>query len=87
MARPLPGQPVGKPTGQPPDDAPVGKPYASLERWIWVLIYLGMFLVALGIATARIEEDTGWWLGVPGIVAIVAGIALIYVRSKKPSTR
>ncbi|RYF76869.1 MAG: hypothetical protein EOO22_00745 [Comamonadaceae bacterium] len=59
--------------------------HARLEKWIWILIYLGMFLVALGIATARIEAATGWWLGAPGAVMIVAGVVLIYVRSRLPS--
>jgi hypothetical protein len=58
------------------------KPYARLEKWIWILIYGGLFLFILGIATGRTEPTTGWLLAVPGGIATVVGIVLIYVRSR-----
>ncbi len=63
------------------------KPHARLEKWIWILIYGGLFLFILGIATARIEPTTGWVLAVPGAIAAVAGIVLIYVRSRLTEPR
>ncbi|WP_213958679.1 MULTISPECIES: hypothetical protein [unclassified Variovorax] len=57
-------------------------PHARIENWIWILIYGGLFLVILGIATARIDSFTGWMLAVPGAVAAVVGVVLIYVRSR-----
>lgn len=63
-------------SNQPP------KPHARLEKWIWILIYGGLFLVILGIATGRADAMLGWLLAVPGAVAAGAGLALIYVRSR-----
>jgi hypothetical protein len=58
------------------------KPHATLEKWIWVLIYGGLFAVILGIATGRIEEALGWSIAVPGAVLALVGVVLIYVRSR-----
>jgi uncharacterized membrane protein HdeD (DUF308 family) len=58
------------------------KPHAALEKWIWVLIYGGLLLVILGIATGRTNEAIGWSVAMPGAVLAVVGIVLIYVRSK-----
>ncbi len=53
-----------------------------IEQLIWVLIYGGLFAVALGIATGRTEPATGWAIAVPGGIAAAVGIVLIYVRSR-----
>lgn len=58
------------------------KPHATLEKLIWILIYGGLFLVILGIATGRTAEAIGWALALPGAGLTVAGIVLIYVRSR-----
>ncbi|MDQ0025615.1 uncharacterized membrane protein YhaH (DUF805 family) [Variovorax paradoxus] len=58
------------------------KPHARLEKWIWILIYGGLFLVILGIATGRAEPVIGWSMAVPGGVIALVGFALIYVRSR-----
>jgi hypothetical protein len=63
-------------SNQPP------KPHATLERWIWILIYGGLFALILGIATARTDAGLGWSLAVPGGAAAAAGAVLIYVRSR-----
>ena len=63
-------------SNQPP------KPHARLENWIWILIYGGLFLLVLGIATGRIDAMLGWMLAVPGVVIAVVGVVLIYVRSR-----
>ena len=56
--------------------------HARLEKWIWVLIYGGLFMIIIGIATGRTEEVLGWSLAVPGAVLAVVGVVLIYVRSR-----
>jgi membrane associated rhomboid family serine protease len=56
--------------------------HATLEKWIWILIYGGLFLVILGIATGRTEEGLGWSMAVPGAIIAVVGVVLIYVRSR-----
>ena len=58
------------------------KPHATLEKWIWILIYGGLFAVILGISTGRTEEALGWAMAVPGAVLVAAGVVLIYVRSR-----
>ncbi|MGJ7522524.1 hypothetical protein ACSFA0_18695 [Variovorax sp. LT1P1] len=58
------------------------KPHARLEKWIWILIYGGLFAFALGFATARIDAVLGWSIATPGAIAAVAGVVLIYVRSR-----
>lgn len=56
--------------------------HATLEKWIWILIYGGLFLLILGIATGRTEEGLGWSMAVPGVVIALVGVVLIYVRSR-----
>ena len=58
------------------------KPHATLEKWIWILIYGGLFLLILGIATGRANEVLGWSVALPGVVLAVVGVVLIYVRSR-----
>jgi VIT1/CCC1 family predicted Fe2+/Mn2+ transporter len=58
------------------------KPHATLEKWIWILIYGGLFLLILGIATGRADEVLGWFMAVPGVTLAVVGVVLIYVRSR-----
>lgn len=65
-----------------PADAKPPKPHARLEKWIWILIYGGLFVMILGIATGRTDATLGWSIAVPGGVVAVVGFALIYVRSR-----
>jgi len=58
------------------------KPHATLETWIWVLIYGGLFAIVLGIATGRANGALGWSMAVPGAALTAVGIVLIYVRSR-----
>ncbi|MCR6475819.1 hypothetical protein NU688_06605 [Variovorax sp. ZS18.2.2] len=58
------------------------KPHARLEKWIWILIYGGLFLVILGIATGRTDAVLGWSMATPGGVLALVGFVLIYVRSR-----
>ena len=47
-----------------------------------MLIYGGLFLMSLGIATERINSTLGWSMAVPGAVVALVGFVLIYVRSR-----
>ncbi len=58
------------------------KPHARLEKWIWILVYGGLFAMTLGIATARTDAALGWSIATPGAVAAAVGVVLIYVRSR-----
>ena len=56
--------------------------HATLEKWIWILIFGGLFMVIFGIATGRADEAFGWSFAVPGAVLAIIGVVLIYVRSR-----
>ena len=72
------------PNTTPPAAKPP-KPHARLEKWIWILIYGGLFVMILGIATGRTDAALGWAIAVPGAVVAAVGFVLIYVRSRLPN--
>jgi hypothetical protein len=47
-----------------------------------VLIYGGLLLCGLGVALTRGGLGYGWTVSVIGIVLAVAGVVLVYVRSR-----
>jgi hypothetical protein len=53
-----------------------------IERLVWILIYAGLFAVVLGVVTLPHESVAAWTLFVSGGCATVAGIVLIWVRSR-----
>ena len=53
-----------------------------IETWVWVLIYGGLLVCALGVALSRGGLDYGWTVSLVGIVFAVAGAVLVYVRSR-----
>ena len=55
---------------------------SRVEKLVWILIYGGLFVLILGYATQREAVVTGWVLMVLGGGAAVAGIVLIWVRSR-----
>ena len=55
---------------------------AKIEKLVWVLIYGGLLAVALGISVARGGHWVSWCFGVLGVMAVVAGVVLIVVRSR-----
>jgi hypothetical protein len=74
MALPDPAEPVAA--------AKAPKPHATLEKWIWILIYAGLFTMVLGIATGRTDAPLGWSIALPGVAVAIVGVVLIYVRSR-----
>lgn len=59
---------------------------ARLEALVWVLIYGGLLLAALGFFVARADGPEGNVLGgtlmTGGGIAAAAGVVLIWVRSR-----
>lgn len=58
---------------------------ASLRRLglgIWILIFGGMGLAALGFSGQRAGAAFGWPCMVVGLVAVAVGVVLIWVRSR-----
>ena len=56
---------------------------AWIDRMVWILIYLGLFAVVLGIATLGRSSGAAWALIAVGTVFTVAGIVLVWVRSRQ----
>ena len=55
---------------------------ARVEVWIWVLIYAGLVLFALGLSVQRGDASLGWGIAALGIALAAVGIVLIWVRSR-----
>ena len=53
-----------------------------IETLVWVLAYGGLLLFGLGVALSRGGLGYGWSVSLGGIVIAVAGVVLIYVRSR-----
>ena len=68
----------------PPPNERTPRWLARMELAIWVLIYAGLLAVVLGgfVQSTQDADATGLFVG--GGVAVVAGLALIYLRSRLP---
>ncbi len=57
---------------------------STLETWVWVLIYGGLLVLALGIAVQqRGDAALGWTLALAGGMVAAVGVLLIWVRSRR----
>lgn len=59
---------------------------AWFDRLTWALIYGGLLMLVLGIATGNVHLIAGWSLGVVGGAVAAAGFILIGVRSRLRET-
>ncbi len=55
-----------------------------LEVLIWALIYGGLLTLGLGIALVRGGADVGWSICIGAGAAALAGVVLVWVRSRWP---
>jgi undecaprenyl pyrophosphate phosphatase UppP len=55
---------------------------AWIERLAWILLYGGLFAVVLGLAALKESAAAAWSLIVVGAAMAIAGIVLIWVRSR-----
>lgn len=55
---------------------------ARLDAFAWILIYGGLFLLVLGIASHGHTAIGGWSLSVLGTLVTIAGVVLIVVRAR-----
>jgi hypothetical protein len=55
---------------------------STVEALVWVLVYGGALLLVLGLFVARSDGALGWLLGLAGAAIAVAGVVLIYLRSR-----
>ena len=58
------------------------KTIARIERMTWNLIFVGLFAIVLGLASMASSPGAAWALIVVGGVLTVAGVVLIWVRSR-----
>ena len=58
------------------------KTIARIESWVWILIYGGLLGIVLGIASMSATATVAWSLIVAGSVLTVAGVILIWIRSR-----
>jgi hypothetical protein len=56
---------------------------ASLERWIWILVYGGLLMLCLGLFVRAADAALATVMMVTGGVAAAAGVGLIFVRSRR----
>jgi hypothetical protein len=61
---------------------PSAKAIAWIERLIWILIYIGLFAVVLGLATLSRSPAAGWSLVAVGSLLVAGGVVLVWVRSR-----
>ena len=57
---------------------------ARLDKLIWTLIFGGLLVLVLGIASHDEARMAGWSLSVLGGIVAAVGFVLIYVRSRLP---
>ena len=50
----------------------------------WAMIYSGLLLAAVGLALKRHEVEWSWILIAAGALDAVAGVVLVWVRSRLP---
>ena len=53
-----------------------------VETWVWVLVYLGMVLIGVGMSVQRSDEVLGWVITAAGITLDALGVVLIWLRSR-----
>lgn len=54
----------------------------TVEKLVWVLVYGGIVLAALGYFVARTDENMGLVMQLVGGVGVAAGVLLIWWRSR-----
>ena len=53
-----------------------------VEVWVWVLVYLGLIVIGVGMSVQRSDAALGWGITAAGIVVEALGVVLIWVRSR-----
>jgi hypothetical protein len=56
----------------------------TIEKLVWVLIYGGLLFGGLGLFVDREGSVLGIGMLVIGALAVLAGIVLVWVRSRMP---
>ena len=51
---------------------------------VWLLVYSGLFMLALGLMVGRSDATFGQWLVLGGGAMAALGAVLVYWRSRMP---
>jgi hypothetical protein len=54
----------------------------KVEKWTWVLIFIGMAVFGIGLSVARTDSTLGHVISGLAVVAVIVGVALIWARSR-----
>ena len=55
---------------------------ASTEKFIWPLIFAGLFICGLGFAVTRGDDTLGWVFNLVGSVLMLVGAVMLWMRSR-----
>ena len=58
-----------------------------IETWVWVLVYGGLILLALGLSVRSGDASLGWGIAAVGVVLALIGAVLVWVRSRMKETK
>jgi membrane protein DedA with SNARE-associated domain len=58
-----------------------------IDVWVWVLVYAGLILLGLGLSVQRSDASLGWGIAVVGVVSMLIGAVLVWVRSRMKETK
>lgn len=58
-----------------------------IGKWSWILIYVGMVLLALGLSAQRSDAALGWGIAGLGTAMMVIGVVLVWIRSRMKNTQ
>jgi hypothetical protein len=53
-----------------------------VEVCVWVLVYLGLVVIGVGMAVQRSDATLGWGITAAGMVLVTLGAVLIWLRSR-----
>ena len=67
---------------QMPDNRFPNMPAPAFEKFIWPVIFGGLFAVGIGVFIDREGSALGWPITVAGGLAVVVGAVLIWLRSR-----
>lgn len=54
----------------------------KVEKWTWVLIFVGMAVFGIGLSVARTDSTLGHVISGFGAAGAIVGVALIWARSR-----
>ena len=60
---------------------------ARVNSYIWALIYGGMAVFGLGLSVGSSDDTLSWGFIGFGAVLVLAGVTLIWVRSRMEETK